>query len=60
MLLKYLIKTKYIINLIAIYNIKLFNKFTFKSRINKSIINAFKACLRGLASLIKAKNFAYI
>jgi hypothetical protein len=36
--LKYIIKAKYIINLIIIYNIKLFNKLTFKSFINKAII----------------------
>jgi hypothetical protein len=45
--LKRLIKAKRAINLVAIYNIKLFNKFTFKSLINKSIINIFKAYYNG-------------
>jgi hypothetical protein len=44
----------------AIYSMKLFNKFTFKSLIHKSITNMFKARLRGLASLTKVKNSTYI
>jgi hypothetical protein len=58
--LKRLIKAKRVINLVAVYNTKSFNKFTFKSLINKSTTNAFKARLKGLAFLTKVKNSTYI
>jgi hypothetical protein len=58
--LKRLIKAKRVINLVAVYNTKSFNKFTFKSLINKSTTNASKARLKGLAFLIKVKNSIYI
>jgi hypothetical protein len=58
--LKRLIKSKHAANLVAMYSVKSFNKFTFKLLIDKSIINTFKAYLRGLASLVRVKNSAYI
>jgi hypothetical protein len=57
---KQLIKAKRAANLVAIYNTKLFNKYPFKYFIDKSITNASRACLKGLAALAKAKKFICI
>jgi hypothetical protein len=57
---KRLIKAKHVINLVVAHSVKSFNKFTFKLLIDKSIINVFKARLRGLAALVKAKKSTYI
>jgi hypothetical protein len=58
--LKCLTKAKRVANLVVIYSAKTFSKLTSKFSIDIVITNISKACLQGIASLVKRRKLACI